>query len=129
MQSWLERRARTASAPDLAAEALAAVWMRAQRSLSELSLQALARGALEAACRDFPQLADVRVTAQGFVLGAAAEAPDRELLAGLGGLLAELLALVEETSGAILAPALEAELLRVGGGRRTPAFGMKPIRG
>ena len=53
--------------------------------------------------------------------------PSRHLLAALGGLLVEILALVESISGAILAPALEAELLRVAGGRRTP-LGVRPIQ-
>jgi hypothetical protein len=63
----------------------------------------------------------VRVTPRGFELGAGVDTPD--LLAALRALLIELLALVEDTSGAILAPALEAELLRVG---RTP-YGLKPV--
>jgi hypothetical protein len=124
VESWLQRRARTASAPLLAQEALAAVWGRAQRSLSEFALQALARCALDEAAKDFPLLADARVTPHGFELGAAADA---DLLPALGGLLVELLGLVEDTSGAILAPALEAELLRVGGGRRTPPSGVRPV--
>src|SRR5438132_161170 len=41
VESWLRRRAATASAPLLASQALAAVWERAQRSLSELALLAL----------------------------------------------------------------------------------------
>jgi len=127
VESWLKRRARTASAPQLATEALAAVWARSQRSFSELALQALARCALDVATKDFPLLADVRVTPRGFELGAAADAPPDNLLAALGGLLVEILALVEEISGAILAPALEAELLRVAGGRRTP-LGVRPIQ-
>jgi hypothetical protein len=121
VDSWLKRRARTASAPALAAEALGAGWARAQRSLSELALQALARCALDAAAKEFPLLAEVRVTPRGFELGAGVDTPD--LLAALRALLIELLALVEDTSGAILAPALEAELLRVG---RTP-YGLKPV--
>ena len=125
VESWLQRRARTASASALAQEALEAVWGRAQRSLSELALQALARNALDAAAREFPLLADARVVPRGFELGAAAEAPPAELLAALGGLLSELLALVEDTSGAILAPALEAELLRVDG--RTPPGGVRSV--
>lgn len=125
VESWLGRRARTASAPVLAQEALKAIWCRAQRSLSELALQALARNALDAATREFPLLADARVAPRGFELGAAAEAPPVELLAALGGLLVELLALIEDTSGAILAPALEAELLRVDG--RTPPGGARPV--
>ncbi|MCA1827562.1 MAG: hypothetical protein ABR567_05620 [Myxococcales bacterium] len=127
VESWLKRRVRTASAPALATEALAAVWGRAQRSLSELALQALARCALEGAIKDFPLLADVRVTARGFELGAAADAPAEDLLAALGGLLVELLGLVEKISGEILAPALEAELLRVANGRRTPTGPLRPI--
>src|SRR5207244_1806613 len=94
-------------------------WKRAQRSLSDLSLQALARCALETASLEHALLADVHVGPRGFDLGALTEAPRVELLAALGALLVELLALVEETSGAILAPALEAELLRVGGARRS----------
>jgi len=127
VESWLRRRARTDSPAALASEALAAVWERAQRSLSELSLQALARCALDAAARDFPLLADARVAPRGFELGAAAQAEARDLLAALGGLLLELLSLVEDTSGAILAPALEAELLRVGGTRRTPPDGVRRL--
>jgi hypothetical protein len=128
VESWLKRRVPAASASALADEALAAVWSRAQWSMSELGLQALARGALDGALREHPLLADVRVTPRGFELGAAAVAPPDQLVAALGGLLVELLGLIEDTSGAILAPALEAELLRVGGGRRTPAFGVRTIR-
>jgi hypothetical protein len=127
IESWLARRARTASAALLAEEALGAVWGRAQRSLSETALQALARTSLDAAARDFPVLADARVGSRGIEIGPLAGAAPAELLPALGGLLAELLALVEDTSGAILAPALEAELLRVGGGRRTPSEGVKPV--
>lgn len=127
VESWLRRRARTASAAVLAREALEAVWSRAQRSLSELALQALARTALDAAARDFPLLADARVAPRGIELGAAAEAPPAEVLAALGGLLVELLALIEDTSGAILAPALEAELLRIDG--RTPPGGVRSVAG
>lgn len=127
VESWLRRRERTASAAALAEEALEAVWGRAQRSLSELALQALARNALAAAARPFPLLAGARVTPRGFELGQAAEAAPGELLAALGGLLIELLALIEDTSGAILAPALEAELLRVDG--RTPPGGQRPVSG
>ena len=127
VESWLRRRARTASAAALAREALEAIWGRAQRSLSELALQALARNALDAAAKEFPLLADARVTPRGYELGAAAEAPPVELLAALGGLLVELLALIEDTSGAILAPALEAELLRVDG--RTPPGGVRSVAG
>jgi hypothetical protein len=126
VESWLKRRAGTGSAPLLFSEALAAVWGRAQRSLSEVALQALARCALDAAVREFPVLADLRVGPRGFELPSAAAAPAEELLAGLGGLLIELLCLVEETSGKILAPALEAELLRVGV-RRTPPSGVRPV--
>jgi hypothetical protein len=129
VESWLQRRARTSSASLLAEEALAAVWGRAQRSLAESGLQALARNALDAAAKEFPLLADARVAQHGFELGAAAEGPPAELLAALGGLLVELLSLVEDTSGAILAPALEAELLRVGGSRRTPPGGVRPVAG
>jgi len=125
VESWLRRRAGTASAPLLAADALAAVWDRARRSLSELALVALARCALDAAARDFTVLADARLGPHGFELP---EAPAAVLLPALGGLLIEFLSLVEETSGAILAPALEAELLRVGGGRRTPPQGIRPLR-
>ena len=127
VQSWLARRAGAASAPLLAEEALAAVWGRARRSLSGLALQALAGCALEDAAEQFPLLADARVTPAGFELGSAAGAPPEELLAALGGLLVEILGLVEDTSGAILAPALEAELLRVAGGRRTPPSGVRPV--
>ena len=117
VDSWLRRRSGARFPQRLAEEALAAVWKRARRSMSELSLQALFRGALENASLEHALLADVRVGAQGFELGAFAEAPRAELLAALGSLLAEVLSLVEETSGGILAPALEAELLRVGGAR------------
>ena len=129
VESWLRRRADVASAPSLAGEALAAVWGRARRSLSELALQSIARGALDEAAKDHPVLADVAVMPRGFVLGAAADAPGEDLLAALGALLVAILSLVEDTSGAILAPALEAELLRVGGGRRTPPSGMRPVPG
>ena len=124
VESWLQRRAGASSAAQLAREALAAVWERAQRALSELPLQALARCALDAAAKEFPVLADLSVGPRGFELGACAGAPAAELLAGLGGLLVEFLCLVEATSGAILAPALEAELLRVG---RTPPHGLRPV--
>src|SRR3954470_24144491 len=113
VESWLARRARTASPPLLAQEALEAVWARARRSLSDTALQALARTALDKAAADFPALADASVGPGGFELGAFARAQPAEVFSALGGLLAELLALVEDTSGAILAPALEAELLRV----------------
>ena len=125
VDSWLRRRAKAPSAA-LAEEALGAVWKRAQRSLSELALSALARCALDAATRDFPLLADVRIGGRGFELGAAAEAPPEHLFDALGGLLVELLSLVGETSGEILAPALEAELLRVGA-RGTPPHGTRPL--
>jgi hypothetical protein len=124
VESWLARRAATGSASLLASQALAAVWQRAQRALSEMSLSALARCALDAAAREFPLLADARIGPRGFELPAAQPA---DILAALAGLLIEFLALVEETSGAILAPALEAELLRVGGGRRTPPHGVRPL--
>ena len=125
VDSWLARRSRTASAPLLAQEALEAVWARARRSLSESALQALSRTALDKAAGEFPVLAGASVGARGFELGAFAQAESAELLPALGGLLAELLTLVEDTSGAILAPALEAELLRVGSRGRTPPFGTK----
>jgi hypothetical protein len=127
VESWLRRRARTASAALLAQEALAAVWRRAQRALSEIALQSLARAALDSSARAFPLLAHARVTSHGFELGRAADAPSEELLPALGGLLVELIALIEDTSGAILAPALEAELLRVEGGRRAPVGGVRPF--
>lgn len=129
VESWLRRRSGAQDAAALAGDALAAMWARAQRSMSELSLSALARGALDESARAHPLLADVAVTPRGFELGAAADAPPEALLAALGGLLVEFLALVEDTSGAILAPALEAELLRVGGGRRTPPAGVRPVAG
>jgi hypothetical protein len=129
VESWLRRRSRVASAPLLAREALEAVWGRARRSLSEFALQALARTALDAATKEFPLLAHLTIAQGGFELGEAAKVPAADLLAALGGLLAELLAIVEDTSGAILAPALEAELLRVGGGRRTPPGFVRPIAG
>ena len=127
VESWLHRRARVADPALLAQEALETLWQRAQRSLSELALQALARNALDLAAREFPLLSDARVSQRGFELGAAAEAPPPDLLAALGGLLVALLSLVEDTSGEILAPALEAELLRVGGSRRTPPGGVRPV--
>src|SRR4051794_29601328 len=105
VESWMRRRAGARSPQRLAQEALQAVWKRAQRSMSELALQALFRGALETASLEHPLLADVRVGPAGFELGAFLEAPPAELLAALGALLAESLALVEETSGSILAPA------------------------
>src|SRR5256885_8135550 len=105
VESWLVRRARTGFAPGLATDALAAVWERALRSLSELALRALGRCALEAAAKEYPLLAGARLGPRGFELP---EAPAAELLPALGGLLIEFLSLVEETSGAILAPALEA---------------------
>ena len=124
VESWLARRLRTSSPCQLAEEALEAVWERARRSLSEPALQALARTALDAAAKDHPSLADARVGARGFELGPSAQV-SADLLPALGGLLAELLALVEDTSGGILAPALEAELLRVGSNRRTPPGGIR----
>jgi hypothetical protein len=127
VESWLRRREGAASADLLASEALEAVWLRARRSLSEPALQALSRNALDAAARIRPLLADLRLTPRGFELGACAGAPRDELLAALGELLVELLSLVEDTSGAILAPALQAELLRVAGVRRTPPSGVRPV--
>src|SRR5438874_1514428 len=91
---------------------------------SMVALQALARTAQDAAVKDFPSLADARVGPRGFELGASTQA-SADLLPSLGGLLAELLAVVEDTSGGILAPALEAELLRVGSNRRTPPGGIR----
>jgi hypothetical protein len=117
VESWLRRRSGI-PADLLAAQALEVVWARARRSLSELSLQALGRCALEAAAREFPALAGARVSAAGFQLPVSSAAGGDEALAALGGLLVEFLALVEATSGGILAPALEAELLGVSGGRR-----------
>ena len=127
VESWLRRRAATPDAALLAQEALDVLWSRARRSLTELTLQALARNALESATRDSPLLADVRVTQRGFELGAAAAAPPADVLAALGGLLVATLSLVEDTSGAILAPALEAELLHVASGRRPPPGGRRPV--
>jgi hypothetical protein len=129
VESWLRRRAATPDVALLAQETLDVLWARARRSLTELSLQALGRNALENAVKEFPLLADARVTQRGFELGAAPETPRADLLAALGGLLVEFLALVEDTSGDILAPALEAELLRVAGGRRTPPGGVRPVAG
>ena len=129
VESWLRRRAATPDVALLAQDTLDLLWARARRSLTELSLQALARTALENAVKEFPLLADTRVTQRGFELGASAEAPRADLLAALGDLLVELLALVEDTSGDILAPALEAELLRVASGRRTPPAGVRPVAG
>ena len=120
VESWLIRRARTGAAAGLATDALAAVWERAQRSLSDLGLVAMGRCALDAAAREYPLLADARVTSRGFELPPALPLP------AAGGLLIEFLSLIEETSGEILAPALEAELLRVGG-RRTPSGGNRPV--
>jgi hypothetical protein len=129
VESWLRRRAATPDVALLAQDTLDVLWARARRSLTELSLQALGRNALENAVKEFPLLADARVTQRGFELGAAAGTPHADLLAALGGLLVEFLALVEDTSGDILAPALEAELLRVAGGRRTPPGGVRPVAG
>jgi hypothetical protein len=129
VESWLRRRAATPDVALLAQDTLDVLWARARRSLTELSLQALARNALENAVKEFPLLADTRVSQRGFELGVSAEAPRADLLAALGGLLVEFLALVEDTSGDILAPALEAELLRVASGRRTPPAGVRPVPG
>jgi hypothetical protein len=118
VESWLRRRSSIAP-PLLAAQAVQAVWTRARRSLSDLSLQALGRCALDAAAREFPALADARVGPRGFELDSLSQSNTDELLAALGGVLVEFLGLVEATSGAILAPALEAELLGVGGSRRS----------
>jgi hypothetical protein len=119
VESWLRRR--SSIAPQvLAGLALQAVWGRARRSLSDLSLQAMGRCALDAAAREFPALADARVGPRGFELESLSPSNAEEFLAALGGVLVEFLGLVEATTGAILAPALEAELLGVGGSRRAP---------
>ncbi|HEY6907953.1 MAG TPA: hypothetical protein VI356_01180 [Myxococcales bacterium] len=122
VESWLRRRSSVAPQV-LAGEALQAVWGRARRSLSDLSLQALGRCALDAATREFPVLADARVGPRGFELNSVSQSNPDEFLAALGGVLVEFLGLVEALSGGILAPALEAELLGVGGSRR-PANGV-----
>jgi hypothetical protein len=119
VESWLRRRSSVAP-QELAGLALQAVWGRARRSLSDLSLQALGRCALDAAAREFPALADARVGPRGFELESLAQSNADEFLAALAGVLVEFLGLVEATSGAILAPALEAELLGVGASRRSP---------
>lgn len=119
VEGWLRRRS-SVDPQLLAGQALQAVWGRARRSLSDLSLQALGRCALDAAAREFPALADARVGPRGFDLESLSQTSADELLAALGGVLVEFLGLVEATSGAILAPALEAELLGVGGARRSP---------
>src|SRR3954468_15338120 len=116
-ESWSRRRSGI-PADLLAAQALEAVWARARRSLSELSLQALGRCALEAAAREFPALAGARVSAAGFQLPVSSAAGGDEALAALGGLLVEFLALVEATSGGILALALAGKFLGVSAGRR-----------
>jgi hypothetical protein len=121
VEGWLRRRSSVAPQV-LAAQAVQAVWGRARRSLSDLSLQALGRCALDAAARDFPALADARVGPRGFELESVSPSNADEFLAALGAVLVEFLGLVEAISGGILAPALEAELLGVGGSRR-PANG------
>lgn len=114
VESWLSRRARGAELSGLAQQALQAVWSRSRRALAALSLQALGRAARDAAARDLPLLADVAVGPEGFALGALLQAPPAELRAALGALLIELIGVVEAATGDILAPALQAELLRVG---------------
>jgi hypothetical protein len=118
VESWLRRRSSVAPRA-LAGQAVQAVWGRARRSLSDLSLQALGRCALDAAAREFPALADARVGPRGFELDSVSQSNADEFLAALGGVLVEFLGLVEAISGGILAPALEAELLGVGGSRRS----------
>ncbi|HET9754290.1 MAG TPA: hypothetical protein VFP52_15060, partial [Myxococcales bacterium] len=100
MESWLRRRSHLAPQA-LAGQALQAVWTRARRSLSDLSLQAIGRCALDAAAREFPALADARVGPRGFELESLSQSNAEEFLAALGGVLVEFLGLVEETSGAI----------------------------
>ncbi len=112
--SWLSRRARDADVRRLAEEALAAVWSRARHGLAGLSLQALSRAARDAAAHDFPLLSDVVVGPAGFSFQGVAQAPADELRSALGGLLVELLSVVELVTGDILLPALQTELLRVG---------------
>ena len=111
VEGWLSRRARGADLRQLGEEALAAVWARSRRGLAGLCLEALGRAARDAAARELPVLSDVNVGPGGFSL--AGVAPD-ELRAALGGLLVEVLCVIEAATGDILAPALQAELLRVG---------------
>lgn len=112
IESWLRRRRDEPRA--LAEAALAACWSRAQRALSELSLQAIARAARDGAARRVPLLADLRVGGRGFEWGALGLATADELRTALAALLVELLTLVEATSGDILAPGLQAALLPIG---------------
>ena len=114
VESWLARRVRGGDVRVLADEALGAVWSRARRGLAGLTLQALGRAARDAAARELPLLSDVTVGPEGFSLEGIPPAPPDELRAALGGLLIELLSVVESTTGDILAPALQAELLRIG---------------
>jgi hypothetical protein len=127
VESWLQRRAGE-SLPLLAREALEALWTRASRSLSRLSLSALMRCALDAASARHALLLGVNVGPNGFEAETLLHAPPEELIDSLGSLLVEILAIVEETAGESLAAALESELLRVGGARRTPAGGVKRVR-
>ena len=114
VESWLLRRARGADVRGLAEEALSAVWSRSRRGLAALSLQALGCAARDAAARELPLLSDVVVGPAGFSLAGVAQASPDELRKGLSGLLVEFLLAVESATGDILAPALHAELLRVG---------------
>ena len=111
IEAWLSRRAGSAT---LAQQALSVVWSRALRGVSELTLLSLARAARDAAARAHPLLSDVRVEPGGFDTSALRDVPGREASAALGALLVELLALVELISGEILAPTLQAELMRLG---------------
>jgi hypothetical protein len=127
VESWFERRAGE-SLPLLALDSLLTLWARAGRSLSPLSLAALMRCAVEAAAARHPLLLGVSVGPGGFEAESLLHAPSEELRDALGGLLVEILSVVGETAGPSLASALESELLRVGGSRRTPAGGVKRFR-
>ncbi len=114
VESWLSRRARGADVRGLAKEALGAVWSRSRRGMASLCLQALGRAARDGAARELPLLSDVSVGPDGFSLDGIEQASPDELRAALCGLLVELLSVVECATGDILAPALQAELLRIG---------------
>jgi hypothetical protein len=127
VERWLQRRA-GGSLPLLAGDALRAIWVRAQRSLSRLSLSALMRCALDSASAHHPLLAEISVGPAGFEIEPLLRAPPDELIESVSALLVEILAVVGETAGEALAAALESELLRVHGSRRTPLSGVRPVR-
>lgn len=117
VESWLERRAHPLPPPQaarLAEAALRAAWRRSGRGLGDTALRALAGCALDAAAREFPLLAQLRLGEGGFDLSQLARESigleQKELALALERLLVELLIVVNSATGGILAPALCAEL-------------------